>query len=152
MSHADDVLRKPSLSSALLGVVALTLAGVVIGRVDANANGTPADFTPVVITPIANLDPTPKAPQKATQKPVQKPAQTPAQTTAPKPDNTTRTFTQITPTPRDISDDDDNGGQASDNGSDDTSDSDDPSDDTSDNSGSGSGSDDTSGSDSTVHH
>ena len=139
MSHADDVMRRPTLSSALLGVVALTLAGVVIGRLDANANDTPADFTPVVITPIANLDPTPKAPQKATQTATPKPVQNPAQTAAPKPDNTTRTFTQIAPTPREISDDD-NGGQTSDSGSDDTSDNSD------------SGSDDTSGSDSTVHH
>ena len=109
------MIRKPTRSSAVLGVAALTLAGLMIGRVDANTNSTPADFTPVVITPIANHDPTPK------------PTPKPTQTAAPKPDNTTRTFLQITPTPRDIGDDT----SGSVDTSDDTSGSDDTSDDTS---------------------
>ena len=120
------MIRKPTRSSAVLGVAALTLAGLVIGRVDANTNRTPADFTPVVITPIANHDPTPK------------PTQKPTQTAAPKPDNTTRTFLQITPTPRDISDDtdgsdgDDTSDDTGDSGSADTGDDSNGSDDTSD--------------------
>ena len=104
----------------------MMLAGLAIGRLGVSENSTPVDFTPVYITPIANHDPSPKPPQKPT----------------PKPDNTTRNFLQITPTPRDINDDntgDDTGGSV------DTGDDSSGSDDTGDDS---SGSDDISDSDS----
>ena len=110
----------------------MMFAGLAIGRLGVSENSTPVDFTPVYITPIANHDPSPKPPQKPT----------------PKPDNTTRNFLQITPTPRDISDD--NGGRTSDTTSDTTGDDTGGSVDTGDTSGSGDSGDST-GSDSTDH-
>jgi hypothetical protein len=99
MRHSGGVMRRPSLISAGLGLVALVLTGVVVGRVAADEDGRPADFTPVVVSTVRPSSPTPPPSPRPPSIPVS------AQTPAPKPQETREPFTQIKPTPRDIDDD-----------------------------------------------
>lgn len=105
MVHSGLMLRRPSLSSAVLGVVALTLTGVIVGRVSANDDTAPADFAPVVITSVAADEPTDNPTPYEKPSPASKPGVT----------NRSVTGIQIKPTPQDISDDsgDDHGGMTS---------------------------------------
>lgn len=105
MVHSGLMLRRPSLSSAVLGVVALTLTGVIVGRVSANDDTAPADFAPVVIASVAADEPTDNPTPSETPSPASKPGVT----------NRSVTGIQIKPTPQDISDDsgDDHGGTTS---------------------------------------
>lgn len=105
MVQSGLMFRGPSLSSAVLGVVALTLTGVIVGRVSANSETAPTDFTPVVIRSVA------------ADQPIEKPAPSKKPSPASKPEftHTSGTGTQIDPTPRNISDvsGDDHGGTTS---------------------------------------
>ena len=88
---------------AVLVLVAVALAGLIIGRVSAEGSSTRQDNNPIVITPTPTTTP-------AT------PTQSPPATTGPKGDD--GDYERITPAPRDLDDDDDDdepGGDDDDN-------------------------------------
>ena len=83
-------MRLPAPSTLVLALVTVVLAGLVVGRVSAQADDSPTDHPPIVV-PTSTASPSPSPTPSADHDD----------------DDDDDDYTRITPRPRDIDDDDD---------------------------------------------